>query len=51
MQAHAGRGHKWRRFKRKYGTHLFVVLVVLAVVAVVAFLMYTLTSMSWRLRF
>ena len=51
MQAHVGRGHKWRRFKRKYGTHVFVVLVVVVVVAVVAFLMYTLTSPNWRMRY
>jgi hypothetical protein len=49
MQPHSSRGRKWRRFNRRYGVYVFVAVVVLLVMAVVAFLVYTLTSMNWRL--
>jgi hypothetical protein len=52
MHGHSGRGHKWRRFRRKYATRVFVGLfLVVAMVASVGLLMYMLTSMSCRPRY
>ena len=51
MQAHSGRGRKWRRFNRKYGVSVAIGLAIVAVLALVGGLMYLLTSMNWRVRY
>jgi hypothetical protein len=51
MQAHSGRGRKWRRFTRKYGASIFLGLAIIGALALVGGLMYLLTSMKFRLRY
>ncbi len=50
MQSHAGIGKRLRRFNRKYGLMMFVVLIAGVVVALVGLLMWVLTSSEWRVR-
>jgi len=50
MHTDAGRGRKWKRFKRKYGVAFFISLLVIAAVTFVGFVMYVLTSPNFRIR-
>ena len=50
MQSHAGIGHKWRRFNRKYGMTIFLICVVTAVIIMVGLLMWLLTDPGYRER-
>ena len=50
MHTDAGRGRKWKRFKRKYGVACFISFLVIVAVVFVSFVMYALTNPDFRIR-